>query len=78
MVQNKLVKGFTALDGPAYGSRRITRELKAQGWEVNRKRVQRILREDNLLCVAKRKFVVRTDSSARAGRSTPIWQPPWC
>jgi putative transposase len=52
-----------ALDGPAYGSRRITRELKAHGWEVNRKRVQRILREDNWLCVAKRKFVVRTDSA---------------
>jgi HTH-like domain len=52
-----------ALDWPAYGSRRITHELKAPGWEVNRKRVQRIQREDNLLCVAKRKFVVTTDSA---------------
>ena len=51
-----------ALDWPAYGSRRIARELRAGGWEVNRKRVQRIMREDNLLCVAKRKFVVTTDS----------------
>jgi transposase InsO family protein len=51
-----------ALEWPSYGSRRMTRELKARGWEVNRKRVQRLMREDNLLCVAKRKFVVTTDS----------------
>ena len=51
-----------ALEWPSYGSRRITQELKARGWEVNRKRVQRLMREDNLLCVAKRKFVVTTDS----------------
>jgi len=43
-----------ALEWPAYGSRRITAELKARGWDVNRKRVQRIMREDNLLCVFKR------------------------
>jgi len=52
-----------ALEWPSYGSRRITRELKVRGWEVNRKRVQRLMREDNLLCVVKRKFVVTTDSA---------------
>jgi putative transposase len=52
-----------ALEWPSYGSRRIKRELKAHGWEVNRKRVQRLMREDNLLCVVKRKFVVTTDSA---------------
>jgi len=52
-----------AVQWPAYGSRRITEELKARGWEVNRKRVQRLMREDNLLCVTKRKFVVTTDSA---------------
>jgi len=52
-----------ALQWPSYGSRRITQELKARGWEVNRKRVRRLMREDNLLCVAKRKFVVTTDSA---------------
>jgi putative transposase len=52
-----------AVQWPAYGSRRITEELKARGWEVNRKRVQRLMREDNLLCVVKRKFVVTTDSA---------------
>jgi len=51
-----------ALRFPAYGRPRITAELKRQGWEVNHKRVGRILREDNLLCRRKRKFVVTTDS----------------
>jgi putative transposase len=52
-----------ALEWPSYGSRRITQELKVRGWEVNRKRVQRLMREDNLLCVTKRKFVVTTHSA---------------
>jgi len=51
-----------ALRFPAYGRPRITAELKRQGWAVNHKRVGRILREDNLLCLRKRKFVVTTDS----------------
>ncbi len=51
-----------ALEWPCYGSRRITRELRHRGWTVNRKRVQRIMREDNLLCLRHRKFVVTTDS----------------
>jgi putative transposase len=51
-----------ALEWPAYGSRRITAELKRRGWTVNRKRAQRRMREDNLLCLRKRKFVVTTDS----------------
>ena len=52
-----------ALEWPSYGSRRIKRELKKRGWDVNRKRVQRLMREDNLLCVRKRKFVVTTDAA---------------
>jgi len=51
-----------AVEWPSYGSRRMARELRERGWKVNRKRVQRVMREDNLLCVAKRKFVVTTDS----------------
>jgi transposase InsO family protein len=51
-----------AVEWPSYGSRRMTRELRDRGWDINRKRVQRLMREDNLLCVAKRKFVVTTDS----------------
>ena len=52
-----------ALEWPTYGSRRITAELRRGGLSVNRKRVQRLMREDNLLCLRKRKFVVTTDSA---------------
>jgi putative transposase len=52
-----------AVEWPSYGRRRITRELHRRGWVVNWKRVYRLMREDNLLCVRKRKFVVTTDSN---------------
>jgi len=52
-----------ALEWPSYGRPRITAELRRRGWRVNPKRVYRILREDNLLCVRKRKFIVTTDSN---------------
>ena len=52
-----------ALRWPAYGSRRITAELRDRGWVINRKRVQRLMREENLRCRRKRKFVVTTDSN---------------
>ena len=52
-----------ALEWPTYGRPRITAELRRHGWTVNPKRVYRILCEDNLLCVRKRKFVVTTDSN---------------
>ena len=52
-----------ALNWPSYGRPRITAELKRQGWNVGPNRVRRIMLEDNLLCVRKRKFVVTTDSN---------------
>jgi transposase InsO family protein len=52
-----------ALEWPSYGRPRITAELRRCGWKVNPKRVYRLMREDNLLCVRKRKFVVTTDSN---------------
>src|SRR5215472_4954356 len=51
-----------ALQWPTYGYRRITRELGKRGFEVNHKRVLRMMREDNLLCVRRRMFMVTTDS----------------
>lgn len=51
-----------ALDMPAYGRRRITAELKRRGWRVNHKKVHRLMREDNLLCLRRRKFIATTDS----------------
>jgi putative transposase len=52
-----------ALEWPCYGRPRMTKELRERGWKVNPKRVYRLMREDNLLCVRKRKFVVTTDSN---------------
>jgi putative transposase len=51
-----------ALQFPSYGWPRMTEELKRRGWVVNHKRVYRLMREDNLLCLRRRKFVVTTDS----------------
>jgi transposase InsO family protein len=45
-----------------YGRPRITRELRRRGMAVNHKRVGRILREDNLLAIRQRKFIVTTDA----------------
>jgi len=50
------------LELPNYGWPRITRELRRRGWAVNHKRVHRLMREDNLRCLRKHKFVVTTDS----------------
>jgi transposase InsO family protein len=46
-----------------YGYRRITAELRRRGMLVNHKRVARIMREDNLLAVQPRTFVVTTDAA---------------
>jgi transposase InsO family protein len=60
-----------------YGYRRIAAELRRRGMLVNHKRVARIMREDNLLAVQPRAFVVTTDSKHKlevylnlAGRMT--------
>jgi putative transposase len=51
-----------ALEFPSYGRPRITKELCRRGWRVGHNRVYRIMREDNLLCLRRRKFVVTTNS----------------
>jgi len=45
-----------------YGYRRVTKDLRDQGWKVNHKRVARLMAEDNLLAVRRRKYIVTTDS----------------
>jgi transposase InsO family protein len=52
-----------ALANRQYGYRRITHALRDQGWEVNRKRIARLMREDGLLAIRKRRFVPRTTDS---------------
>jgi putative transposase len=45
------------------GYRRIVRFLKRDGWVVNHKRVLRLMHDDNLLSIRRRRFVVTTDSA---------------
>ena len=52
-----------ALRWPAYGYRRVHAALLRQGWTINHKRVLRLLRVDNLLCVRRRKFLLGTTDS---------------
>ena len=46
-----------------YGYRRLTVLLKRSGWAINHKRVARIRREDNLLCVSAKTFRPATTDS---------------
>ena len=58
-----------ALAWPNYGYRRVTAELQRRGFDVNHKRVLRLMRADNLLCLRRRSFVVTTDS----GHNLPVY-----
>lgn len=51
-----------AVSMPVYGYRRVCAELKRRGHNANHKRVRRIMREDNLLCLRRRSFVRTTES----------------
>jgi putative transposase len=51
-----------ALKWRSYGYRRVTAELRRCGNVVNGKRVLRWMRQDNLLCLRKRRFVRTTRS----------------
>ncbi len=46
-----------------YGYRRITAQLRREGWLVNHKKILRIMRQDSLLCVVQRKWIRTTDSN---------------
>jgi transposase InsO family protein len=58
-----------ALESAAYGYRRITAALQKRGFDINHKWVLRMMHEDNLLCVRRRRFMVTTDSR----HSLPIY-----
>ena len=51
-----------SLEHPRYGAAKVTEVLRRAGHVVSLTRVQRVRREDNLLAVRRRKFVVTTDS----------------
>jgi transposase InsO family protein len=63
-----------ALAFPGYGYRRVTAQLRRDGWvgerAVNHKRVLRVMREECLLCRLRKRFVVTTDSN-HAHRAYP-------
>lgn len=52
-----------ALANRHYGYRRIAVLLGREGWQANHKRVLRLMREDNLLCMRTRSFVPATTDS---------------
>lgn len=56
-----------------YGYRRITAELKNQGFTVNHKRVLRLMRADNLLC-SRKVFKPQTTNSNHGLRVTDVNQ----
>jgi len=60
-----------ALAHPHYGYRRIAAQLRREGLAVNHKRVLRLMREDNLLCLRKRSFVPVTTDSRHGWRVVP-------
>ena len=60
-----------ALANRHYGYRRIAAQMRREGWVVNRKRVLRLMRADNLLCLRARPFVPVTTDSRHGWRVVP-------
>jgi transposase InsO family protein len=54
-----------SLEMPRYGYRRVTRALRRSGYQINHKRVLRLLRKRNLLCIRHKRWVRTTDSRHR-------------
>jgi putative transposase len=54
-----------------YGYRRIAAQLRRDGLVANHKRVLRLMRQDNLLCLRKRPFVPVTTDSRHEWRVVP-------
>lgn len=67
-----------ALSRRTYGYRRLTALLRREGRLVNHKRVLRLLRQDNLLAVRRRRFVVTTEGrhSWRVWPNLARWSRP--
>ena len=50
------------MEFPGYGYRRVTKQLQHDGKVINHKKVLRLMRESDLLCRVRRKWVKTTDS----------------
>lgn len=66
-----------SLKHPRYGYRMITELLRVEGWKVNRKRVQRIRRREELQVVTKvrktRRKALRQTQRVRARHPNEVW-----
>lgn len=60
-----------ALANRHYGYRRLGAALRREGFVVNAKRLLRLMREDNLLCLRKRAFAPATTDSRHGWRVHP-------
>jgi putative transposase len=60
-----------AIKNRHYGYRRIGALLRREGWQANHKRVLRLLREDNLLCLRHRPFAPQTTNSRHSWHVVP-------
>lgn len=60
-----------ALTHRYYGYRRIGVLLRREGWQANHKRVLRLLRTDNLLCLRRKAFIPTTTESKHSWRVWP-------
>jgi transposase InsO family protein len=58
----------SCLGFPRYGYRRVTYQLKREGRQINPKKVLRLMRESDLLCRVKRRWLKTTDSRHRFPR----------
>ena len=54
------------LDFPGYGYRRVTAQLRRDGWTINHKKVLAVMRRESLLCHLKRAFQPASPGSAKA------------
>jgi len=60
-----------ALQNRRYGYRRVAAQLRRDGLAVNHKRVLRLMRADNLLCLRRKAFVPVTTDSRHGWRVVP-------
>jgi putative transposase len=66
----KIIQGV-ALEFPFYGYRRITKELQIKGFNVNHKKVLKIMKEENITCRRKKRFTPVTTQSNHSYRIYP-------
>lgn len=58
----EMIKAIFQEGRNTYGSRRIKKKLVRQGIIISRRRIVRLMKENNLVCKTKRKFKATTDS----------------